>query len=124
MNLKLKEMRKKQGLLQGELAQALNVRQATVSSWERGDTQMNAEQLWKCCTILECTPNDLLGWYDEHPEDRPQYEKLKPDEQDLLCYYGETTISNRAIVISVARAMRDSSRSEEVGVFESHRPSG
>lgn len=49
----LKEKRKKKGLTQSELAQALNVDQSVISKWENGSVFINEEQLKKIKSILD-----------------------------------------------------------------------
>lgn len=49
----------------------LTVDIATVGNWERSNTMMSIEQLCRCCEILGTTPNEMTGWYIEHPEDAP-----------------------------------------------------
>ena len=77
MNLKLKQARKENGYSQADLADALNVDIKTVGNWERGKTLPDIEQLWKCAKVLHTDPNDLLGWYEEHPEDKPSCPKIR-----------------------------------------------
>lgn len=67
MKLKLRELRKMKHMSQTELAKKLEVNLRTVGAWERGETIMSAEQVWNCAEVLGTDPNELLGWYDEHP---------------------------------------------------------
>lgn len=67
MALQLKSLRKAAGMTQGELAQRLGVDISTVGNWERGKTQMDVAQLCAVVDLLGCTPNDVLGWWDDHP---------------------------------------------------------
>ena len=71
MKLQLKTVRKSRHVTQRELAEMLTVDIATVGNWERGNTMMSIEQLCRCCEILGTTPNEMTGWYIEHPEDAP-----------------------------------------------------
>lgn len=71
MKLQLKTLRKEKKITQGELSSLLNVDIKTVGNWERGETMMSIEQLCRCCEILGATPNEMTGWYIEHPEDAP-----------------------------------------------------
>ena len=97
MNLKLKQARKENGYSQADLANALNVDIKTVGNWERGKTLPDIEQLWKCAKVLHTDPNDLLGWYEEHPEDKPsapagaEGELIgSPKLDDLACAFALT----------------------------------
>ena len=97
MNLCLKTIRKENGISQADLAKRLSVDIKTVGNWERGKTIPDAEQVWNCAVVLGCTPNDLCGWYIDHPEDRPAppgdsgaakllgcYRSCTPERQDAL----------------------------------------
>lgn len=93
MNIRIKEMRKKMHISQTALAEKLGVSLRTVGSWERCETIPDAEQIWNCAIALNCTPNDLLGWYDDHPEDLPRCHAptLTADEAEVLGNYRECT---------------------------------
>lgn len=64
--LKLKKLRKQLGLFQKEIADELGVAQNTISSWEKGKTEPNIEQIIKLAEILNTTPNELQGF--ENPK--------------------------------------------------------
>ena len=59
-NLK-KEMEYRR-ISQTQLAEKLNVSQATVNRWTKGINQPDFQSLFLLCEILETTPNELLGW--------------------------------------------------------------
>jgi transcriptional regulator with XRE-family HTH domain len=69
MELQLKRIRKENGMSQAELAKQLGVDIKTVGNWERGNTVPDAIQLVKCASLLSTTPNDLMGWYEDHPRE-------------------------------------------------------
>ena len=69
MNLRIREVRKNLHMSQTELADATGTSLRTVGSWERSESLPNVEQLWKCAKALNTDPNDLLGWYEAHPEE-------------------------------------------------------
>ena len=58
--IELREMRKKRGLTQVELAEACGVPQSTVSRIEAGTTAINLELLDALCDALECKPGNLI----------------------------------------------------------------
>ena len=58
--LRIKELRKKQGLTQRELADLLSRDQTTVSAWECGLAAPTAEKLPEIAKLLNCTINDLF----------------------------------------------------------------
>lgn len=111
MNLKLKQARKENGYSQADLADALNVDIKTVGNWERGKTLPDIEQLWKCAKILHTDPNDLLGWYEEHPEDKPT--APTGAEGELLYCYRQSTEKRRSKILETARDQAELSQAQD-----------
>lgn len=102
MNLCLKQIRKENGISQGDLAKRLSVDIKTVGNWERGKTIPDAEQVWNCAVALGCSPNDICGWYIDHPEDRP----APPGDSgaaELVGCYSRCTSDRRASLLQAAR---------------------
>lgn len=63
---RIKELRKKKGLSQAELAEAMGVHFAQVSRYERGETKPNAEAMTKLAHVLETSTDFLMnGTTDE-----------------------------------------------------------
>lgn len=110
MNLKLKQARKENGYSQADLADALSVDIKTVGNWERGKTLPDIEQLWKCAKVLHTDPNDLLGWYEEHPEDRPA--APAGAEGELLYCYRQSTEKRRSKILETARDQAELSQAQ------------
>lgn len=71
MELQLKQIRKAQKITQKQMAELLGVDLKTVGNWELGKTAIKLEDAVSICRALHCTPNDLCGWYIDHPEDAP-----------------------------------------------------
>lgn len=57
---KLRELREKRGLKQGELAKILGVGRTTVTLWERGVNKPRADMLPSVARALRCTIDELL----------------------------------------------------------------
>lgn len=110
MNLKLKQARKENGYSQADLADALGVDIKTVGNWERGKTLPDIEQLWKCAKALNTDPNDLLGWYEEHPEDRPA--APAGAEGELIACYRQSTEKRRSKILETARDQAELSQAQ------------
>ena len=55
--------RKKSGLTQKELAERINVKNTSVSNWERGDNSIDIETLVKLCEVFNVSLNDMYGVY-------------------------------------------------------------
>lgn len=60
--MRLKEIRKQNGLSAEALAKEIGVTQAAVANWENNRRSMNVETLIRLAEVLGCTPNDLLGF--------------------------------------------------------------
>lgn len=102
MNLRLKRMRELKGLTQQEAADALGVKVATYRTWEQASVKITLENTCRCAALLDCSPNDICGWYDEHPEDRPA-PPGDPMAADLVDAYGRCTPERRAALVQSAR---------------------
>lgn len=110
MNLRLRQARKENGYSQADLANELNVDIKTVGNWERGKTLPDIEQLWKCAKVLHTDPNDLLGWYEEHPEDKPT--APTGAEGELLYCYRQSTEKRRSKILETARDQAELSQNQ------------
>lgn len=59
---RLREIRKRRGLTQAELAQKLGLQQSMIAQYERGYIRVHAATLIvRLAAALQVTPNDLLG---------------------------------------------------------------
>lgn len=57
----LKELRRKSGLSQADVACVLGIQQPTVSMWETGENMPRASILPKLAELYRCNINDLYG---------------------------------------------------------------
>lgn len=62
--VRMKEMRKKQGLDQIQLARRMNLSRSTIAMWETGRSSPSLDMLIQLCEILGCTTGYLLGVED------------------------------------------------------------
>ncbi|MDO4428529.1 MAG: helix-turn-helix transcriptional regulator [Atopobiaceae bacterium] len=105
MKLQLKALRKKGSMTQQALADLLQVDIGTIGNWERGKTMMSIEQLCNCCEALGCTPNDMTGWYLEHPA--PGVAVVpEPGEASLVSAYRDLSEEGREVAVNVVAGMR------------------
>ena len=93
MRLMLKELRKRAGYSQKELADRLGVDWRTYGSWEREERALSLKQAAAICNALHCTPNDLVGW----PESG-----LTQDEHVLLNDYRECDSATQRSIATIA----------------------
>ena len=116
MQLRLKELRKQAGLTQQELCDATQIKLGTLRTWEQGTASIKLNDACRICRALRCTPNDLCGWYIDHPEDMPQQSSppLAPDEAEVVDGYRScTTEWKRNLRMSVEAARAASLKSAE-----------
>lgn len=102
MDLKIRERREAIGLTQTELAKMVGKSFRTIQSWERGESYPNAEYVAVLCNVFNTDPNDLLGWYIDHPLDRPAAARLDPEHEALLTNYDRCTPERRDILMRQA----------------------
>ena len=75
---RLKELRKKRGYTQAELAKYMNMRQGSYTKWETGMTEPRIESLIKLADILDTTTDFLLGKTNiDFGNDSKVYEEYK-----------------------------------------------
>lgn len=110
MNLRLRERREALGLNQKELAQKVGKSFRTIQSWEREESYPNAELVGALCEVFNTDPNDLLGWYEEHPEDRPA--TPAGAEGELLHCYRQSTEKRRSKILETARDQAELSQAQ------------
>lgn len=118
MRLRLAEMRERYGKTQDEIAAVAGVSPKTEWNWEQGKTFPNAAQLCILCDYFNTEPNTLLGWYDEHPDDRPSVTSNR-DESALLDNYRAAAPEGRAAISQVARMACGQGQEAESGSSES-----
>ena len=61
---RMKELRKRLGIEQTELAQRMNLARSTIAMWETGRSMPSLDMLIQLCEILGCTTGYLLGLED------------------------------------------------------------
>lgn len=59
-------MRRKAGLLQGEVAEAMNVDRSTVSKWETDEAKPTVDKLIALARLYKCSLDDLVD--SEEPQ--------------------------------------------------------
>lgn len=59
--MKIKHIRKNNGLSQEQLAEKMKVDRSTVAKWETGEAMPRADKLPILATVLNCSISDLYG---------------------------------------------------------------
>lgn len=118
----IKKLRMEKGWSQRKLASELNVTQAAIYNWEKGERQPSKEMFERIAEKLGTTPAQLIGWDNSSQKEfitdtqAFPYESLDlkyvPDEvmRDLLAVQYETTedtITENDIEEAKKRAARD-----------------
>ena len=68
----LKRLRKERNLTQNQLADALNVSQSTIASWEKGTRQPTTDFIPTLAEFYGISIDRLLGMIDDTPTNQPK----------------------------------------------------
>lgn len=101
MKLQLRDIRKKSRVSQEELAKKVGVSSRAIGAWERGENYPSAEQIWNCAVALGSTPNDLMGWYIDHPREATR--PIDPEHAELVGCYDQCTDDRKDSLMRQAR---------------------
>ena len=83
--------RKKRGLLQRELAEALGTGVATVSGWELGNFTPKLSVIYEICDVLEISVSELLE------RDTAKSSTYSPEEQAIIEAYRKHPEMHRGV---------------------------
>ena len=102
MEIAIKRLRKAKRMSQTDLAEQVGVNLRTVGAWERGETIPNAVQVWACAVALGTDPNEVLGWYEEHPR-----QSAPPDDAHaaIVSAYDSLSAEGREVAVNVVAGM-------------------
>jgi len=59
--IRLREMREEENLKQSQVAEALNIAEATYSNWEQGRREPSIDGIITLCQFFKCTAGYLIG---------------------------------------------------------------
>lgn len=108
--LQLKELRRRAGFkTQKEIADRLGIKERKYATWEREEVALTLEDAHNLAIVLGCTPNDLCGWYEDHPRDDSS-ERLTPEEREIVGCYRESTPQWRQNILMTSRAAAGESK--------------
>ena len=107
--LQLKKLRKQAGFkTQKEIADLLGIKEHKYATWEREEVALTLEDACMLSVALGCTPNDLCGWYEDHPQDKPS--TLSCEEREIIDCYRSSTPQWRQNISMTARAAAGESK--------------
>lgn len=89
LNERIRELRKKAGYSQQQMARKLHLTQGAISQWENGITVPAADQLSALADVFEITVDELLGRSVEQPQDDEAWairERLRRDPAYRLLF--------------------------------------
>lgn len=101
----IKNLRKKKGMSQEELAEKLNVVRQTVSKWEQNISVPDSEMLIKIAEVFEISVSTLLGETVEIRDTRSELAEISQKLENLNAMMAEKNARSRRIwliVIAVA----------------------
>jgi transcriptional regulator with XRE-family HTH domain len=105
---RLRDLRKRAGLTQSELADATGVSQPAISQIENGVLSMDIQWMRSFARILNCSAADLLD-DDDNPD------RLDDEERRLVARFRAADRAQRATLERVAEAVVPSSDEEAGG---------
>ncbi len=91
----LRILRTERGLLQKDVAQALNCTASCISSWEKGITEPNLNDLVKLAQFFECSIDYILGIENEDGV-IVMSDTLSSDDKNLLDDYHSLSPAGQA----------------------------
>lgn len=117
LSQKLKELRKKQGLTQLELAERLFVSRQAISGWEAGTSRPSTENLQSLSRLFNIPLETLL---DDSAEAEPAaaQEKLPAEEQAKEEDKGQGKARRYKAIVLVNRALGDFAHHSGIGTQE------
>ncbi|MBP5417783.1 MAG: helix-turn-helix transcriptional regulator [Clostridiales bacterium] len=90
---KIREYRLRANLSQGQLAEKVNVKQPSVSQWERGTAYPAIDTAKKLCEVLQIPFNMIFDHYSgEGPFDIPVYSGIRGSGEPIPCTRAESSL--------------------------------
>lgn len=110
--LRLKELRKAAGFqTQKAIADAIGIKERKYASWEREEVALSLEDACVLSVVIGCTPNDLCGWYEDHP--KPVGDgSLESEEREIIGCYRKSTPQWKQNIAMTARAAAGESKED------------
>lgn len=96
MQLRLREMRERRGLSVNHVAAMIGVKPNTYRKWELGSSGIDLEKAAACADALGCSISDIAG-IDQSG--------MTADEREILDIYSRLSMSDKSVLMRVARAL-------------------
>lgn len=108
-SIRLKELRKENGLLQRELGEKINLPQNRICQWEKGIVEPNLEQLTQTAKLFNVSVDYLLGNTDDfgNYQQPKQKEELTPSERELLEMYRVLSVEGKGQAQALVKSVKE-----------------
>lgn len=111
---KLKSLRGAAGLTQLQVAERLGIKQQTVASWERAQSQPDANTLFTLCSLYGTTVDRAFGFAEESFNDDEvsiikKYRSCRPDSREAV-----RLILNRIATTDALESLSEQDRLKEI----------
>lgn len=81
----LKQRRKELGLTLAQIADAMDVAEATVQRWESGNIKsVRYDKIGKLAEVLKVQPSALMGWEDSENSTSSEKEELDSEKRNIV----------------------------------------
>ena len=104
MLLTLRDIRKKKGFTQQELAAAVGATKRQIGAWERGENDLPMDYAVSIANVLQCTVDEIAGRREEQP--LPRF-PLSASEYELLVIFNKLNERDKKRLLTFARTMLD-----------------
>lgn len=103
LSIVLKQRRKELGLTLAQIADHMNVAEATVQRWESGNIKsVRYDKLSRLSEILKVQPSELMGWEDNEKRS-PSAQELTEGEAALLELFRQIPKDRQDYVLEMIR---------------------
>jgi len=114
---KFKSLRRAAGLTQLQVAERLGIKQQTVASWERAQSQPDANTLFTLCSLYGTTVDRAFGFSEESFNDDEvsiikKYRSCRPDSREAV-----RLILNRIATTDALESLLEQDRLKELESF-------
>ena len=117
--IRLKELRKEQGLTQKEFAKMLNTTQENISKYELEYLDLNTDMIIQICKTFNVSADYLLGRSDDFGSvNVPSDVELSSEEQYALDMFRDLSNSNRKIILNSLYVLLDPSKKKKYSLIE------
>lgn len=101
MSMKLKEFRNAKGLRVDEVGEIIGKSGKTISAWEVGRGQPDADMLMRLCSVYEVNISDF------YPQEDSSALTLSNDEVELVSCYRALASDERSFVLRMLRGLAE-----------------